>query len=419
VTKLDAAREEIAHLWPSFLPDGRRFLYLARSRHRDNTGIYVGSLDSTTQKRLVSADSSAVYAAPGHLLYWHEGGLLAQPFDADRLEITGEPVRVAESVRIEQNARALFSVSTNGLLAYRAGGRLETELVWFDRQGRTLGTVGSPGRYAEPALSPDGNRLAVSRIDPATETRDIWLFDLLRGTSSRFTFDRSNDTFPIWSPAGDRILFLSDRGGRARFYVKSSIGGAEERPLSLDTPEDKILDDWSKDGHVVFETTRTMELSTNRSDLWLLSLSGEHRPVPLEQTEFTEKGGRISPDGRFLAYVSDESGREEVYVRSFPEPGGKWQVSTDGGDSPSWRADGRELFFGSTSLMAAEVEPGATFRVGPPRPLFRTRVAGWTAARNLYAPSPDGQRFLVSTLPEETSTAPIVVVVNWMAALKR
>jgi len=422
VTTLDAAREETAHLWPAFLPDGRRFLFLARSRRAENTGVFVGSLDGTAPRRLLSVDSSAVYVPPGYLLFGHADTLLAQPFDVERLTVEGTPLKVAEGIRIDQSGRALMSASATGVLAFRSGGRIRTELTWYDRSGKRLGTVGPPGLYAEPALSPDGTRLAVARMDPALDTHDVWIIDLARGTSSRVTTDRADDSVPLWSPDGQTLLYGSDRRGVMDLYTKRL--GEEGDELLLHTPVPKVPVDWSRDGrYVVFESRSAAKPGRGRkgsADLWLLPVAGDRTPVALVASEFEEGAGRISPDGRWLAYLSDESGQQQVYVRPFPAGAGRWAISTEGSDDPTWRGDGREMYYlTARSLMAVDVQPGARFAVGPPRRLFDVRVAGWTAVRNYYVPAPDGQRFLFSALPEALNEAPIVVTVNWTAGLPR
>ncbi len=417
LTTLDAARKEIAHYHPRFLPDGRHFLYLANSPQRESRGIYVGSLDSKETKLLVNADASAAYAAPGYLLFLRDRTLMAQGFDADRLELTGEPFLVAEQVgRLGQGQRfALFTISETGVLVYRSGFSESTQLIWFDREGKQLGTVGLTAGYASPWLSPDEKRVAFGRVEPQGGGSDIWLIELARGTPTRFTFDPAFDQTPIWSPDGSRIVFSSDRDGVLNLYQRAASGAGNDEVL-LKSDHAKIPNDWSADGRFILYQTST--------DLWVLPLSGDQKPFPFLQTEFNEGWGRFSPDGKWVAYSSNESGTWQVYVQSFPASGGKWQVSTAGGAQPQWRRDGKELFYLSSDrkLMAVEVKGnGPTFEAGVPQALFEPRLQtfGLPGPRNIYVATADGQRFLVTSAPEERISTPTTVVLNWTADLKK
>ncbi|HEY3204694.1 MAG TPA: protein kinase [Thermoanaerobaculia bacterium] len=418
-TTLDSSRQESSHRWPSFLPDGRRFLYWTRSRKAPNIGIRVGSLDSKEVTSLLAADGMAAYARPGHLLFVRQGALLAQSFDHRSLKLEGEPLRVAEPLGYgNPPGYATFSVADSGVLAYVPGVSPNRELIWFDRGGKMLGSVGEPGIYVSPALSPDERRIAVGVRDLRAASADIWLFDLARGIRSRFTFDPANETIARWSPDGSRIVFTSNREGFADFYEKSSTGAGEEKPV-FRSDQDKFLTDWSQDGRFLAYHTPGPKTGW---DVWVLPLSGDRKPIPFVQTEFTEAQGQFSPDGKWLAYASDESGIFEVYVRSFPAPGGKWQVSTSGGTQPQWRRDGRELFYLSEDggLMAVEVKADSTFEASAPRPLFHARFP--TAAApfgRTYSVRSDGQRFLVTRLMEEDRAIPITVVLNWTSELKK
>jgi Tol biopolymer transport system component len=310
-----------------------------------------------------------------------------------------------------------FSVSENGVLAYRSGNIHATQLVWFGRGGKQLGSLGPPGGYNEPWLSPDEKKVAVARPDPQTGRNDIWLLELARGISSRFTSDPSEDYTPLWSPDGSRIVFTSDREGHANVFQRPSSGAGNDE-LILKSNADKLLDDWSLDRRfIIYDTNPKGSI-----DLWVFPMLGDRKPFPFLQTEFNEGQGRFSPNGRWMAYASDETGRWEVYVRPFPASGDKWQVSTNGGADPSWRRDGNELFYIAVDrkLMAVDVKTDSTFHVGVPRALFEPRVSGLSPveARNHYVVTADGQRFLINTLVEEGSS-PITVVVNWLADLKR
>jgi eukaryotic-like serine/threonine-protein kinase len=423
VTTLDESHKETAHQWPYFLPDGRHFLYLARSAQRENTGIYVGALDSKEQKLLVNADSSPVYAPPGFLLFVRERTLMAQPFDADRLQLTGEAFSVAEQAGYNPaNGRAYFSVSQTGVLVFLNSDTPGTQLAWVDRGGKQLAAVGTTAADNGLRLSPDGKRLAVSRFDPQAASADIWLIDLARNTPSRFTFDPANEIAPVWSPDGNRIIFASNRDGIGRMYQRLSNGTGNDEVLFKSAEPTGVPHEWSPDGKFILFGVVSPKTNV---DLWVLPLFGDQKPAPFIQTEFTEVQGRFSPDGRWVAYASNESGPYQIYVQSFPASGGKWQVSTGGGAQPQWRHDGKELFYlaPDRKIMAVDVNgSGPIFVPGVPKPLFEARFStlfpGGPGA-SYYAVTNDGQRFLVNTLAVDSALVPFTVVLNWTAGLKR
>ncbi len=338
---------------------------------------------------------------------------MAQSFDPDKQSLSGEPIPVADQVAIVGPNGGGFSVSRNGDLAYRrALPSAPNDLTWYDRQGKRIGTVGEQAFYSGPALSPDGKRLAVGRLDPATDTRDIWVLDLARGVSSRFTFDKGDDLNPVWSPDGSRIAFSSDRTGKRDIYWKAASGaGADE--LLLASEGSKSLEDWSADG-------RLLLFNLNNTEVHAVPVSGDRKPYPVLKAPFTQAHVRLSPDGRWIAYSSTESGRLEVFVQNFPPAGGKWQISNSGGTEPSWRGDGKELYFLSgTKLQAVDVKAaGSSFEAGIPRDLFEVPEAT-AGRRNNYVATADGQRFLFVTTPKRIDTIPFVVVHNWQTALKR
>ncbi len=414
-TSQDPADQESSHRWPNFLPDGHHFLYLARSSQQERTGIYIGLLDSKETTRLLSANLNGVYVPPGYLFFVRDERLMAQPFDANHLQIAGEPYSIAEQVgQLGNTGRANFSVSENGVLAYGSGGSTITQLVWFDRSGKQLGFVGKPGDYTNPSLSPDQTRLAVGLRDRQKQTRDIWLFDLRQGTSSQFTADPADDFNPVWSPDGNRILFSSGRKGHRDIYQKLASGNNVEE-LVLGSGDEKGVNDWSSDGRfIVYDTFNNPKTST---DLWILPLSGERRPVPFLRTASYEGQSQLSPDGRWIAYSSDESGTHEVYVQTFPTPGSKVQISTGGGRQPRWRHDEKELYYiaADGKLMAVDVKAGSTLEASIAKPLFQTGI-GVAGFRNLYVVSGDGQRFLIITPVEATTSTPITVMLNWAAS---
>ncbi|MFI5357690.1 Serine/threonine protein kinase [Candidatus Sulfopaludibacter sp. SbA6] len=421
LTTLDPSRQERDHIGPAFLPDGRHFLYLRRSDRGQNNGIYVGSLDAKPEqqdtRRLLAADLPAVYAASpgastGHILFLRENTLMAQPFDAGKMALAGDAVPVGESVQ----GHGAFAVSTTGTLIYRTGAAGANRwLTWFDRQGKTLGQLGDPADYgASLALSPDGTRVASTRGPSATS--DIWLVDS-RGVSSRFTFDPASDREPIWSPDGTRIIFASNRAGHYDLYQKPANLAGDDA-LVLKSDEDKYPASWSRDGHfLIFWAVNPI----THADLWVLPEPaggpGDHQPVPWLRTEFNERDGRFSPDGHWIAYLSDESGRYEVYVRPFMpgnSPAGKWQVSKDGASplTPRWRSDGKELFFSNTTgiLMAVEVSTTPVFHSGNPEPSFRLP--------GVWDVTGDGKRF-VGPAEAAGDSAPVTIKValNWAARL--
>jgi len=409
LTTLDESRHETSHRWPLFLPDGQHFLYLARSPQRENTAIYVGSLDSTEIKRVLSVDSSVAYAPQGYLLFAREGTLMAQSFDVNKLQVTGEEFAVVQHISCDLSSLAGFSVSENGVLVYLTGNPA-TQLAWFDRSGTQLGTVGLPGAYVSLRLSPDGKRVAVARTDPLAVAPDISLIEMARGVSSKLTSEPSIEDFVVWSPDGSQIAFSSNRDGPMNLYRKLSTGAGKEEGL-LKSTQAGHMQDWSPDGR--FLLYRTFGVKT-KSDIWVLPMFGDMKPYPFLETEFDEASAIFSPDGRWVAYVSDEAGTGDVYVRRFQGSGGSWRISTDGGAVPRWRHDGKELFYISGGkLMAVDVEASeSSFDVGPPRRLFeKTGISNYDVSKG-------GQQFLVA-VPVESSPEPITVVLNWTADLKR
>ena len=423
LTTLDKARE-ISHRWPQFLPDGRHFIYL--SRQIEKSGIYVRSLDSNQPKRILDTDFSAMYAPPGYLLFVRGSALMAQPFDAGKLELNGDAFPVADQVGLNTASHVShFTVSESGVLVYDNGGEVaNAQLAWYDRTGKQIGTVGSPGGEYSIWLSPDEKRVAVERLEKGSG--DIWLIDIARTTSARFTFDPAWDLAPVWSPDGNTIVFASSRPGAPNLYAKPASGSSNEE-LLLQNNQVKIPTDWSADGKFILYREINAK---GKFDLWVLPLEGDKTPKPFLQDDFDKGGGKFSPDGKWIAYSSDEAGPYQVYVRPFPGPGGQYQVSASGGSNPRWRRDGKELFYlgPDGKLMAVEVKAGATFETGAAKPLFDAHVRGWLgtggggpglSARDNYAVSRDGQRFLINSLTDVSAPSPITVVLNWTAELKK
>jgi eukaryotic-like serine/threonine-protein kinase len=434
VTTLNADAGETVHNFPFFLPDGRHFLYLAVGSKTGGpvspNGIYVTALDSNERKLLVPGGSNAKYAE-GYLLFLRGQALMAQPFDVERLELAGEAVPIAEHVTIGGlvGMAGGYSVSETGILAYQTGelqvggpADTSTQLVWFDRSGKATGAPGDKAGYGDLELAPDGERATVSLFDRTRRDRDIWLVDIARGLRTRFTFDPAEEWGSVWSPDGSRVVFNSNRKGRFDLYQKASSGAGAEEELLVDS-RDKFPIDWSPDGRfILFGDGATAATA----DLWVLPLFGDRKPFPFLQTPFGEVPGRFSPDSRWIAYASDDSGRNEVYVAPFPgrgeTPGSRWQISTTGGTQPRWRKDGNEIFYLAPDrrLMAAAVNgQNSAFEVGAVRSLFNTRAPSTINPRSAYDVSHDGERFLVNTLADDDAAAPITLVVNWPALLKK
>jgi eukaryotic-like serine/threonine-protein kinase len=419
ITSLDETRQEVSHKYPQFLPDGKHFLYLAQSTRAENSAIHVGALDSKEAKFVLNTKAKAAYMPPGYMLFLRDRTLMAQSFDASKLLLTGEPFPLAEQVGFNAVlGSAAFSVSENGTLTYMSGIIGGGQPALFDREGKRLSSVGPAGEYFNLFLSPDEKRVAAAMSDPQTGAREIWLLDIARGSPTRFTFDASEDFLPIWSPDGSRVVFVSDRDGAGNLYQKSASGAGNEE-LLFKSNERKWAGDWSRDGRFIICTNLSQK---TKNDLWVLPMTGEQTPFSYLQTTYNEDHPRFSPDGRFVAYTSDESGRSEVYVQTFPVSGGKWIVSTNGGAQPRWRRDGKEIFFMSPDrkIMAADTKlEGDIFEAGVPKVLFQTNVVSYPNPRNVYDVSADGQRFVIITPPEEATSTPIVVVTNWNAGITR
>ncbi len=421
VTKLDSVRHETGHRWPHFHPDGVHFFYLARTV-TGGTGeadaVRLGSLrDSTMKNIVVPASSNAVFAS-GHLLFMREQSLMAQEFDASGLVLVGDAFPIAQEVQYDPAfGRATFTASDNGILVYQSGSTQGgTRLAWYDRSGKQLSTFGRPAIYYSPRLSPDGKRLAVDLYEAQSRNVDVWVCELARDVWSRFTFEPGVDRSPVWSRDGNTIVFYSNRKGRVDLYQRPASGAGNEDPF-FESDVDKLPNDWAPDGKS-FLITSTGNPRT-RNDLWILTLSGDKKAIPFLQTEFNEGAGTFSPDGRWITYNSDESGKNQIYVRPFPGPGGKWQVSTAGGRQPIWSRNGKEIFFISddNKLFSAPVRwSGATFEVGTAQPLFEVHAM---PTNHPYDVTADGQRFLVNTLLGEASSGPVTLVINWDAEVKK
>jgi len=346
--------------------------------------------------------------------------LMAQPFDVRSLAVTGDAMPIADSVQpflIGSAATTVlaYSASENGILAYIPGGAPDQfDLQWFDRSGKNLGMLGQPASYTGPALSPDGTRVAVAIMDPQAKARDLWVFDLKRGTNSRLTFDPADELAPLWSHDGSQIMFSSEIKGSRDIYQKAASGLGDSQLVFQSKDQRKSVNDWSPDGrYVVYDP------SIPPASLWILPLFGDRKPFVFVGGAYDAREARFSPNGRYIAYTSNETGNYEVYVQTFPDRSGKWQVSTAGGTYPVWRRDGKELYFISNGqLMAVDVATGGPkFEAGIPKPLFSAdfRPGNWSS---VYAPTADGQRFLAVTTIAQQSISPVTVVTNWPSDLK-
>ena len=429
ITTLDPSRKEEFHMLPSFLPDGRHFVYLrVAPGGPEFSGTYVGMLDAKpdeqSKERLLPYQVGLTYAAatdsgPGRLLFLREGTLMAQPFDERRLVLAGDPVPVVERVGSFRDS-GFFSSSDNDVLVYRTAAS-DSQVTWFDRQGNVSGRVSESGGYRGVALSPDGSRAVASRTDPQDASKaDLWLFDLSRGTGgTRLTLGTGIAEMPIWSPDGKRIAFTFSNN-MLRQKLASGEGGEQEL-MRVDTAGSIRPAGWSPDGRFVLYAS-----ATSAKGIWDLFVlpSNDSKPVPFVRTGFIEDEGRFSPNGRWVAYVSNESGLSEVYVRAFAtdfsggsaSTGGSVLVSRGGGTAPRWRGDGRELFYLAPNgkMMAVDVNAGQLFDVGTPTPLFQTPPG--TVVGDVSA---DGKRFLLVTPVGPSASAPFTVVLNWTTGLKK
>lgn len=424
ITALDPARHENSQYCPSFLPDGQHFVYLRSSTDEGKSAIYLGSVDAKPEQQsstpLVASNSQPVYAPSsnpntGYLLFVRGVALMAQPFDNRRLELTGQAVPVADQVRdrISGASYIYFSASANALSFPHVSPSV-SELTWFDRAGKVLGTAGEPNSIeTNPRLSPDGSRLAGINWAGGADASNIWLLDLSQGgTRTRFTFGSLVDRSPVWSPDGSLIVFSSNRDGRFNLYQKPT-NGAKDEEILLKSGDDKNPTSWSRDGR--FLLYDVIDPKTN-NDIWVLPLESEKTPFRFLSTQFSEEQASFSPDGRWVAYTSNESGQNEIYVRPFSinsagkavEAGGKWQISNGAGTDPRprWRGDGKEIYYRSRTeeLMAVDIATTPAFRAGPPQLLGSPNVWSWDV-------SADGKRFLsvVSTGGPPTYT----LLLNW------
>jgi serine/threonine protein kinase/Tol biopolymer transport system component len=423
LTTTDQGRQETAHNWPCFLPDGHHFIVYVRSTKPENGGIFTGSLDGNELHRLAPDYSSAAWTRSTegeYLLFVRGGALMAQPLDTDKLRLTGEPVSIVEEVRYNrENGHGYFSVSESGVLVYeqRGAGR-RSQVVWLDRAGKQMGIAVPPGSTRRFRLSPDDDSLLLQRYDAQSANTDIWVRDLKRESMSRLTFDPQIDSNPIWSPDGSSVAWLSNRGGNWGLYRKLVSGAGQDDLLLLSTSVIAPRD-WTADGRFIVYTL----LEEKGWEVWALPLEGERKPLPILQSPYSNAAPRVSPNSRWLAYSSNETGRFEVYVTTFPAVGAKWPISTGGGERPQWRRDGKALYYlADGTLMAVTVTGGGSFSSSPPQQLFAIQRPASSGPLptdvDYYDVTADGQRFLVSFSVGEASHEPLTVVVNWTSAMK-
>lgn len=410
VTVVEAPRES-SHRWPQFLPDGRHILFWAGA----GTGqaqLKIASLDSSDTVSFGPADANGAYAS-GYVFFKTGSTLMAQAFDPNALRKIGDPLPVVTPISTDAgSAFASFSVSTAGTIVYTRGTARPLVLTWFNREGKAVGTLGEPGQYTNVTLSPDGTRLAVSLTSGSPANRDVWIVDLAGGSASRVTLDPAVDATPIWSPDGTRVAFSSQRAGPYQIYVSAStISATPQAEVLLKADAASIATDWSSDGrHIVF--TRTGPATG--LDLWVLPVSGDRQPFPFLQTPAVEDNGAFSPDGQWIAYQSNASGRDEVYVQRFPPASGQFRVSRSGGTQPRWRGDGKELFFLAPdgSVMAAAILEGPQPAAGVPQTILPAAMT--LVIRHAYTVTRDGQRVLIPVLDQRNP--PVMTVVNWAVA---
>jgi serine/threonine protein kinase/Tol biopolymer transport system component len=411
VTVLDEAAGDYQHGWPEFLPDGRRFLYIIRSRIEARTGLYLGSIDSSLSKRIMPAYSRVAYSFTHHLLFVRNGTLTAQPFDPDLAELSGAQIALAAPVKAHVASDGAFDVSANGILTYRLNEALpSTRLLLFDRRGREMRAVTTAGFYRHPRFSPDGNRIAAEQSDMDTPNPDIWLFGPAADRASRFTTLPSPDIRPAWSPDGRRLAFSSKRGTTYDIYVKT-LDALEEEQVLWRTESDKLVEDWSPDG-------RALSVTVLRSGLWSYPTDPAQKPTLIRPSLTAETWqSEFSPDGRWLAYVSGEFGRSEVYVEPVPATGQRWQVSANGGAEPHWSRDTHELFYLTIDqwIAAITVPSTDTWSLTAPSRLFKVTIPE-TVGGSDFAVGPSGD-FVVNTLQADQAIPPIEVLVNWTGLL--
>jgi Tol biopolymer transport system component len=419
ITALDSLRKETSQRWPFFMPDGKHFLFFARTTitgaQGEGDAIRLASVDGKTNKVVMNVSSNAIYAS-GQLLYVRGNSLVAQKFNASSLELEGEATALVQDIAYDPSiSRGLFWASENGLLIYQSGNvHVGSKLSSVDRSGKSLGAIGDIGEYLPFRISPDNKRIAIGVFDQKFRNNDVWIIEINRGLKTRFTFDPASDNNPVWSPDGNKIVFLSTRKGKGDLYIKSASGATSEEIL-CESNERKVPTDWSPDGRSL-----AYVVVGKSADIWILPMEANGQrsnksPFPFLATEFQEGQAVFSPDGHWIAYTSDESGQAEVYVRPFPGPGGKFQISSEGGRNPAWSRDGKEMYYISLNesrLMSAGIEEkGTTVEASNVHPLFAMNGTDYDVMTD---------RTFILNIPLETQlTSPLTLVVNWDKELKK
>jgi len=418
VLPVEDAERQAYQSWPHFLPDGEHFLFLLSGAGGQGGAIRLGKLGTTTSSVVATVNTRVEYSPPGYIVYQRDRSLVAQPFDAGKGRTTGEPFPIVDEVSGNAIGNVDFSVSQTGVLTYRGeAGSGTTRLLWFDRTGKEIGEVGSASTYTEAELSPDGRHLALVIVDPQTGADDIWIRDLARGVTSRFTFDAGSDIWPVWSADGTTIAFTSNRGGNFAVYVRDAAGSEEPRLVRQGRLNAGPMS-WTADGASLLCGTLA---AGSQWDIVRMAVDGKGEVDPVLSTRFSEYQARLSPDGKWLAYRSSESGRQEIYIRAFPGPGSRWQVSTAGGTDPRWRSDGRELFYRAPDnrIMSVDLRVAPEFDVGVPRALFSAPSQPGGFYLSSYTVARGGQRFLFCTPATQSTVPPTTVVMNWTSAVGR
>jgi len=421
VTKLDRSKGEGTHRWPIFLPDGRRILYMSGPNGNDNNKnvIMLGALDNKETRQIVGVSSNVQYA-DGYLLYRRESTLMAQPFDPKKADFTGDPVPLIEHIRFDGSvSRAIFSTSETGILIYQSGtSNSGSKLAWVNRAGKVDGYLGETGLFYNIGLAPDGKHVATTLVEGTATSTDVWMFDVARNIRTRFSFNPDREFIPVFSPDGKQVVWGDDTGSGFVIKLRPADGAAPEQAITERNAYDLAAIDWSRDGKFLLCIGRGQGASAGALDIWAIPMVGERKPFAVLQDQFAKDNPQFSPDTRWVAYQSNESGRDEVYIAPFPGPGAKFQVSNNGGRMPMWRKDGKELYYVSLDqkMMAVPIQAAAaTVQPGAPQDLFAVRVP---PIRATYTVAGDG-RFLINTIGETADSAPLSLFTNWPATLRK
>ena len=420
VTTLDTAHGEIEHTLPRLMPDGDHILYLVRSHRPEIRGVWITSIRNPRERRRLLPDNTLAEYSAGYLLFVREGVLLAQPFDTDRLALSGEPLPVTREVGFgPSSGNGCYSSTASGVLVWCADYPVTSpaRFTWFDRSGKQLGSVGPPGNFTNVSLSPDGKLIAASSLEGTTGFSSI-IFDPLRGTSTPVASTNAANSITVWSPDGLHVAYGSIRGGgNVELYQQSTRGEASDHVLFQNNHNKNPLG-WSLDGRLLLYT----ELDdSGETGIWTLPLDGSQKPTQYLPGDADVKAGQLSPDGHWMAYVAGGASTRQVFVQSFPPGNGKWQVSAQGGTQPRWRRDGRELYYVDprSRMMSVEIKPGASPEPGAAKVLFEFLGANVMFGLYRYDVAADGQKFLILTPSDFRRSDPLHVVLNWTAGLKR